>query len=55
MYLQELDASRELFLQVNDDAKWYQVPPRCMAYALQEPFKKNCKDYKNTKYMHHWE
>ena len=26
-------------LQVNFDSKPYQVPPRCVAYALQKPFK----------------
>ena len=27
------------FLQLKPDSKPYQVPPRCIAYALQKPFK----------------
>ena len=27
-------------LQVKDDMKPYQMPPRCITYVLQEPFKK---------------
>ena len=28
-------------LRIENDAKQYQVPPRHVAYALQEPFKKS--------------
>ena len=30
-------------LQLKPDSKPYQVPPRCMAYALQKPFKEELK------------
>ena len=36
----------------HSDTKLYQVPPRCVAYALNELFKKE-KDYKNSRYWHH--
>ena len=42
--LQELDASKAHCLHRSDDAKPYQLPPRCIVYALQEPFKKRWKD-----------
>ena len=40
MYLQELGTSKAHLLQVKDEVKLYQVAPRNIAYALQEPFKK---------------
>ena len=35
-------------LQVKDDAKPYQVPPRCGVYAPQEPFKRVRKATRTT-------
>ena len=35
---QVLDASSILSLKVKEDIKQYQAPPRCVAYALKEPF-----------------
>ena len=34
-------------LQVKDGMKPYQAPPKCIAYALQEPFKKDVERVNN--------
>ena len=40
MCSQKSDASKAHFLEITMRMKAYQVPPRCMAYMLQESFKK---------------
>ena len=50
MHLPELDVSKALSPQVKDNVKPYQVPLRCVAYTLQEPFKKSYKDYGTKEY-----
>ena len=50
MHLPKPDVSKALSLQIKDNVKPYQVPLRCVAYTLQEPFKKSYKDYRDKKY-----
>ena len=39
-------------LKIKEDTQPYQVLPRDVTYALQEPFTKSHKIYKNSRYCH---